>query len=563
MRSLSISIRALIALLLMIGFYCLAVGFTLVLLWIPYAEVVYANRLHFKLAAVCVIGAVLILWSIVPRRDRFAAPGPELTAEQEPRLFALIREIADATGQRMPRAVYLVPEVNAWVTQRGGVIGIGSRRVMGIGLPLLVILRVSELRAVLAHEFGHFYSGDTGLGRLVYQTRTTLMRTVVTLVEHESILQLPFIWYARLFLWISHAVSRQQEYAADRLAARSVGAKPLIDGLTTVHGGAVAFSSYWSDDVVPVLQAGWRPPLAEGFGRFVAGPLGSRLLDMAMDAARASGRQDPYDTHPPLPDRIRALEALQDGGRIDGDLAALALVHDLSRLERRLIEHLMGAEPAARMQAVEWDAVGSRVYRVLWEGVARECAGYLTGLTIEGFGERVPQLVEAIGVHYVRRGPEAASAEVRRQRGEWALGVMLALAASRKGWIIRAAPGERVTVESPEGSIDPFATVHELASGAIDGQTWHRRCAELGLTGIEMLPTSSAAVTETPAVALPTRPVTAPRVATRHVRETPALRDPPNTVQCWRCKTAITYTDETRGKKIRCPSCGTKQEMPF
>jgi heat shock protein HtpX len=55
--------------------------------------------------------------------------------------------------------------------------GFGSRRVMGIGLPLLSILTVSELRGVLAHEFAHYYSGDTRLGPWVYKTQTTMIRT--------------------------------------------------------------------------------------------------------------------------------------------------------------------------------------------------------------------------------------------------------------------------------------------------------------------------------------------------------------------------------------------------
>ena len=32
--------------------------------------------------------------------------------------------------------------------------------------------------------------------------------------------------------------------------------------------------------------------------------------------------------------------------------------------------------------------------------------------------------------------------------------------------------------------------------------------------------------------------------------------------QCWKCKTPIKVTPEIRGKKVRCPSCRTKQEMP-
>ena len=44
------------------------------LLYIPYAEVKYANRLHIKLAIFCVIAAIIILWAILPRIDKFLAP---------------------------------------------------------------------------------------------------------------------------------------------------------------------------------------------------------------------------------------------------------------------------------------------------------------------------------------------------------------------------------------------------------------------------------------------------------------------------------------------------------
>ena len=33
--------------------------------------------------------------------------------------------------------------------------------------------------------------------------------------------------------------------------------------------------------------------------------------------------------------------------------------------------------------------------------------------------------------------------------------------------------------------------------------------------------------------------------------------------QCWRCKTSIEFSPAKRGLKIKCPSCGTRQEMPL
>jgi Zn-dependent protease with chaperone function len=216
----SLALRAAAAVLLMVGFYALALGIAGSLIAIPVAEVTYAHRLDFRLAAFCLVGGLAILRSIVPRRDRFEPPGPSLTAQEQPRLFATIEGVADATGQTMPAEVYVVPEVNAWVTQRGGFLGVGSRRVMGIGLPLLEMLSIDELRAVLAHEFGHYHGGDTALGPWIYRTRTAIGRTLDSLARHSSLLMKPFNWYGLGFLRITHAISRRQEYAADALAAR-------------------------------------------------------------------------------------------------------------------------------------------------------------------------------------------------------------------------------------------------------------------------------------------------------------------------------------------------------
>jgi hypothetical protein len=116
------------ALVLMVGFYALALSISGALLWTPYAEVVSLGRIHPKLALGCVLGAGAVLWAILLRPDKFVAPGPQLTRTSAPALFGLIDQIARCTGQAPPADVYLLNDVNARVTQRGGVMGLGSRR---------------------------------------------------------------------------------------------------------------------------------------------------------------------------------------------------------------------------------------------------------------------------------------------------------------------------------------------------------------------------------------------------------------------------------------------------
>lgn len=105
--------RIIVAIVLMIGFYVLAAAIAGGLMFIPIAEVMFAGRLHIKLAVICVVAGVMILWSVMPRIDRFTAPGPLLTEAEQPELFRQLRDIAQATGQEMPVEVYAVLDMNA------------------------------------------------------------------------------------------------------------------------------------------------------------------------------------------------------------------------------------------------------------------------------------------------------------------------------------------------------------------------------------------------------------------------------------------------------------------
>src|SRR5579862_2934092 len=71
----SLAVRAALAVTLMVGFYVLAVGLTAGVLYVPYAEYVYLHRLDGRLAIACIGAALAILVGILPRIDKFEAPG--------------------------------------------------------------------------------------------------------------------------------------------------------------------------------------------------------------------------------------------------------------------------------------------------------------------------------------------------------------------------------------------------------------------------------------------------------------------------------------------------------
>src|SRR5437588_4616264 len=176
----SVALFALLAMVMVIASYVFVLILAAACVYVPYRIIENAEHAPGQLLLLLLGGVVIagaMLWSLIPRRDRFEPPGPLLQRSSHPRLFAELDNIAASLNEPLPREVYLFGQVNAFVADRGGILGFGSRLIMAIGLPLLSILTISDFRAVLAHEFAYYYSGDTKLGPFIYKTQSALIRT--------------------------------------------------------------------------------------------------------------------------------------------------------------------------------------------------------------------------------------------------------------------------------------------------------------------------------------------------------------------------------------------------
>lgn len=486
----SLFIRGLLAVVLLVGFYILAIGLALTLLLLPVAEVLFAERIHLKLALLCVVGALMILWSIVPRIDRFQAPGPRLSKEDNPKLFEQLEDVAQQTSQQMPAEVYLVRDINAWVTERGGIMGFGSRRVMGLGLPLMQVLTVSELRAVLAHEFGHFHGGDTKLGPWIYKTRAAMARTIENLAGTElgfmSLVTLPFIAYNKLFLRITLAISRAQEYAADALAARTQGSRPLSEGLKKIRGAAMAFDPYFGNEVLPALESGFHPPIAQGFARFVAEPHITEAIDKAVAHAMETDQTDPYDTHPALKDRLAAVAEI-DPGTLTDNTDAVSLLGDVAASERALLnEILVDSSLAARLQPIDWGDVGRQIYAPRWKEQTAGNAEHLAGVTPTTLPDDDALLAL---VRDAVPGAAGAPDDAVLSAGRGMIGAALATALTERGWTLSAQPGAAVIMSSGDLVIEPFNFMAQLSSGELAASDWAATVEAAGIAALDLGPT--------------------------------------------------------------------------
>ena len=478
----SLIVRAAMAIGLMLGFYLLALGIASVLAYIPYAQWTYTNHLTVQLAVFCVAGAVGILWSVLPRFERFVAPGPRLEAHAQPQLFQAVRGIAAATGQEMPSEIYLVPDLNAWVRDRGGVLGLGSRRVMGLGLPLLQLLTVHQFQAVLAHEFGHYFRGDTKLGPWIYKTRGAIARTLQRL--HGSILQKPFVLYGELFLQITLAVSRRQEFAADGLAAQVVGPAPLIEGLKSMHAVAPAFDRYWQGEVVPVLSHGYRPPIADGFTRFVAASSVASMVHEHLEQQLAESQAAPYDTHPALRERIAALQSLPAINASPDDRRATCLLADIDALEVELLGSL--GPRVTDFKTLAWEDIGETVYLPIWNQASIQYAAAFEELKPEVF----PRCAEKMDV-YAERFPQQQNAAdpIPEEKRRWAMyltGAALATVLVKRGWHVRVPLGESVVVAHDGVEVKPFEIMTALISGSMSAENWLATCDRAGIRELDL-----------------------------------------------------------------------------
>lgn len=365
----SFTLRAVAALLLLVAFYGLGLSIGLTLL----AAAVYlgttgrdAEARMKGLLALSVAG-VAVLWSLVPRLGRFVPPGPALTEGDQPRLFGLIKQVANEMGQPMPRQVYLFPEANAFVASVGGFLGLGSRRVLGVGLGLLAVENVSQVKATLAHEFGHFARGDTRLGGLTYGMRNAMIRSVEQLERQNSVVAAPFRWISRLYLRITQAISRQQELLADEWSVRIAGKTAHVSGLRQEAVHAESFGLFLRHEVHPLAGDGVAPKnLYEAFRKFSASSR-YKQLEPALLKLIAERPGAPFDSHPALAERIAWAHSLRASDLPVDHTPGISLLDGAEAYETQFSRQLAG--PA--LKAVEWSEIGAAMAPRLERTAAR------------------------------------------------------------------------------------------------------------------------------------------------------------------------------------------------
>lgn len=352
------TLRALRALVLLLGFYLLSLVLLAALIGLDVLVFSWGHGpLTAKVGFVTVLLAIPVVRGMLMLRTPKGEDGPGIPVAEadEPRLWALVRDIAAAAGTRAPDRIVLTGEVNAAVSENPRLLGLlpGPRRLY-LGVPLLTGLTEAQLRSVLAHEFGHFTGGDTRLSALVVRGRVQIGRVIGQFHEkaddkvaadrarqerksaervargkkakqvdttgvgatYRTMARI-YTAYGKFYLRASLSTARGQEFAADLTAARIAGRDATASALREIPVLSASHDFYLESYATLGLQARLLPPRGEFFGGF-GRLLTARELELAdLRSQLPEEPAGPYDSHPPIAERVRRIEALAADGRTD------------------------------------------------------------------------------------------------------------------------------------------------------------------------------------------------------------------------------------------------------
>lgn len=169
-------------------------------------------------------------WGVI--RSAFVGPSHDVLGllanrEQHPLLFRTLQEVAERLDTSPVDEVHLTPNSAIGVYEEGkGPFGLFKRRrVMEIGISTLTQLTTSELKSILAHEYGHFTHQDPFYTRFISQVTISLANSLAVMNAAGGVANFinPFYWfywlYLRAYALLASGFSRSRFTSTFRFAA--------------------------------------------------------------------------------------------------------------------------------------------------------------------------------------------------------------------------------------------------------------------------------------------------------------------------------------------------------
>jgi len=216
------------------GYFYLSIPILILLLTALVGGIIYimasAGQVFLYPALFVLIAGLYTLAAVMRSlfvRAKNEDPGRPVAPDEMPELWGLAREVAQRLKARPVDAIFLTPGVEIGVFERGSLLCTLVRdqgqRYLILGMGALAGLTQGELRAILAHEYGHFNYRDTPGGNFANLVQRSLHSIAHNLASAGLTTWYNPAWwfvniYNRIFLRITLGASPLQEMLADRLA---------------------------------------------------------------------------------------------------------------------------------------------------------------------------------------------------------------------------------------------------------------------------------------------------------------------------------------------------------
>jgi Zn-dependent protease with chaperone function len=191
----------------------------------------------------------------------------QIIEKDYPELFSFIRALSEDTKTIFPKKIFISPDVNACVFYNSSFWSLffPVRKNLDIGLGLVNSVNISELKSIIAHEFGHFSQRSMKIGSYTYIVNRAIFNMVYEYDGWDDLLAKwagtggIFGFFAGITFWLAErvrdvlkaaynlinknymALSREMEYNADLVAVSVSGNTTFIDALRKIEFSAYAY----------------------------------------------------------------------------------------------------------------------------------------------------------------------------------------------------------------------------------------------------------------------------------------------------------------------------------
>lgn len=232
--------------------------------------------------------------------------GEVVSREAAPALWSRIDALAAKVGTTPPDHIIAGIDTNFYVTEAPLRVNdqLLAGRKLYVSIPLLRQLTLDQADGVMVHELTHLHEGDTASGALLgpklhrFDIYTAQMsENVATLIVYY-----PLYLYRMLFELAWQRNSREREFVADRNASALVSPAAIVESLIKIS----AYANYRYEVERSLFENNTLHESELGISKAIAAGLPAHVTSPGfVSAMREQNVPHPFDSHPPLAERMR------------------------------------------------------------------------------------------------------------------------------------------------------------------------------------------------------------------------------------------------------------------